>query len=85
MRTFGFHLLRDPERRKATIQSFYNAIGKPPGAVFPVGFHADPAYYSGIMMGEMYGFFSFPLDKQPEIDNGERFLSENEDETAKKG
>ena len=84
-RTFGFHLLRDLERRKESVQSFYNAIGKPPGAVFPVRFHADPAYFNGITAGEMHGLYSFPLDKQPEIDNGELFLSGSEDDTPKNG
>ena len=82
---FGFHLLRDPDRRKASVQSFYNAIGTPPDAVFPVRFHADPAYFNGIIAGTMDGFYSFPLDKQPEIDNGERFLSGSQNDTPKNG
>lgn len=84
-RTFGFHLLRDLERRKANVQSFYKSIGKPPNAVFPVRFHAEPAYFDGIVAGRMDGFYSFPLDKQPEIDNGERFLNETANDTSKSG
>jgi hypothetical protein len=76
-RAFGFHLLRDPERRKASVQSFYSAIGKSPNAVFPVRFHADPGYFNGIVAGKMDGFYSFPLDKQPEIDTGESLLNSN--------
>jgi hypothetical protein len=76
-RAFGFHLLRHPERRKKNIQSFYAAIGKRPEEVFPVRFRSDPDYFKGITSGVMDGFYSFPLDKQPEIDTGEGLCKGN--------
>lgn len=68
----GFHLLRDPKRRKENAQSFYAAIGNCPDQVFPVRFHSDSGYFDGIISETIGGFYSFPLDKQSEI---ERFVS----------
>jgi hypothetical protein len=73
-RAFDFHLRRDLERRKTHVQEFYAAIGKQPDAVFPVSFHADPSCFNGITSGKMDGFYSFPLDKTPEIDTGANLL-----------
>jgi hypothetical protein len=75
-RTFGFHLLRQPERRRECVQSFYKTLGKRPSEVFPVHFKASSGLTDGICAGRLDGFFSFPLDKPFEIDTGESFLND---------
>jgi len=80
-RSLDFHLKREP-RRKAHIQDFYATIGKPPGAVFPVRFFADPKLASRIIEGRMDGFYTFPLDKPFEINTGAaELLVESGEET----
>lgn len=80
-RGFDFHLKRPP-RRKPYIKDFYAAIGKPPNAVFPVRFFADPGLSTRIIVGQMDGFFTFPLDRPHEIDTGETLLLEPDDPSA---
>jgi len=72
-RGLDFHLKREP-RRKAHVRNFYETVGKPPNAVFPVRFHADPVLASRIVEGRMDGFYTFPLDKPFEIDTGAALL-----------
>ena len=79
---FDFHLKRFP-RRKPYIKQFYAAIGKPPEAVFPVRFFADPTLSTRILKGRMDGFFSFPLDEPHEIDSGATLLLESDDDSPK--
>lgn len=75
-RVLGFHLLRDPERRKNNIREFFAALDRQPREVFPVRFYSPPGHFSGITSGVIDGFYSFGLDRQPEIDTGEGLLME---------
>ena len=77
-KAYDFHLRRDLERRKKSVLEFYEAIGKCPTEVFPVEFSADSVFFKGIVSGRLNGFYSFPLDKAFEIDDGERYLVETE-------
>lgn len=70
--------LRIPKLRKTSVQSFYTAIGKTPGEVFPLRFAADSRLASGIISGKLDGFYDFPLwRKDYEIDTGESFLRQD--------
>jgi hypothetical protein len=54
-----------PERRHA----FYEAISKAPDAVFPVRFSAKPHFATGILTGEIEGFYhAFLGGKPPEVE-----------------
>jgi hypothetical protein len=73
-RSFDFQL-RIPELRKSAIRSFYTAIGKQPGDVFPIRFAAGSGLAEGIVLGRLDGFYNFPLGKSSfEIDAGEALL-----------
>jgi hypothetical protein len=73
-RQFDFQL-RIPKLRKTAIQSFYAAIGKKPGAVFPIRFAANNGLAAGITSGKLDGFYDFPMGKKNfEIDTGEALL-----------
>ncbi len=69
-----FHLKRRPEMRKEHVRRFYAATQKTPSAVFPVRFHTEPDLFTGIVAGQIDGFYTFPLDKPFEIDTGEALL-----------
>jgi len=73
-RIHEFYLLRDPERRRETVRVFYAAIAKPPQAVFPLQFSCSFDLCTGIISGQLDGFFSFRLDQPPIIDTGEGLL-----------
>jgi len=77
-RGYDFHLKRKSrDSRTQHILDFYAAIDRLPEEVFPVTFSADPAHFSGIISGQIDGFYSFPLDKPFEIDRGENYLRDS--------
>jgi hypothetical protein len=75
-KAYDFHLRRDLELRRKRVLDFYGAIGKRPEEVFPVEFSAVPALFNGIVSGRLDGFYTFPLNRPFEIDNGERYVDE---------
>jgi hypothetical protein len=59
---FDFQL-RVPELRQNAIQSFFTAIGKKPGEVFPLQFSAAGGLIEGINSGKIEGFYDLPVGK----------------------
>ncbi|HSF05570.1 MAG TPA: hypothetical protein VLG10_07230 [Methylomirabilota bacterium] len=44
-------------------QAFYAALGKPPEAVFPLRFAAEPGLTTGVVTGEVVGFYRLEGDE----------------------
>jgi hypothetical protein len=76
---YDFQLRRSPETRASSVRSFYRAIDKGPGDVFPLKFSANVQALDGILAGRLHGFYSFPLDRPSEICRGEQFLDAGTD------
>jgi hypothetical protein len=53
-----------PEKRAA----FYSAIGKPPEAIFPLQFIGEPNLSTGIVTGQVDGFYRSIWDQPPECE-----------------
>jgi hypothetical protein len=46
-------------------QSFYRAVGKEPNAIFPIHFRGTPGLATGIVTGELSGFYRVKLGAIP--------------------